>query len=193
MTSSVASATIAKWAPPCRTSPSHRMIACGGTRPSSAHRRVRSAASDECSDDSVESGDSQRSGRLRPQWLWGRWSRSNSSDDSQTARSPLAIDGDNQETSELGPEQELSGPVVTVEFRTSKDRPLARATLYRDPYLLTAARLVAEADSISVVGVTGGPVAATVVGTGDATTVRRCLSGTTFTRPIVVVGSPVEG
>lgn len=93
----------------------------------------------------------------------------NSSDDSQTSRSPLAIDGDNQETSQLGPDEVLSGPVVTVEFRTSKDRALARATLYRDRYLLTAARLVAEADSISVVGVTGGPVAATVVGTDTHT------------------------
>ncbi len=92
-----------------------------------------------------------------------------SNDDSRTSRSPLAIDGDNEEAVRLGAEGVLRGPVVTVEFRTSGRRFLARATLYRDRYLLTAARLAAEADSISVVGVTGGAVAATVVGTDTHT------------------------
>jgi S1-C subfamily serine protease len=92
-----------------------------------------------------------------------------SSDDSRTSRSPLAIDGDNEEEARLGADEVLSGPVVTVEFRASGRRSLARATLYRDRYLLTAARLSAEADSISVVGVTGGAVAATVVGTDTHT------------------------
>ena len=90
-----------------------------------------------------------------------------SSDDSR--RSPPAIDGDNQEAARLGADAVLRGPVVTVEFRTSGRRSLARATLYRDRYLLTAARLAAEADSVSVVGVTGGAVAATVVGTDTHT------------------------
>lgn len=87
------------------------------------------------------------------------------SDDSRTSRSPLAIDGDNEKAVRLGADEVLRGPVVTVEFRTSGRRSLARATLYRDHYLLTAARLAAEADSISVVGVTGGAVPATLVGT----------------------------
>jgi len=92
-----------------------------------------------------------------------------SSDDSRTSRSPPAIDGDNDDAVQPGARDVLRGPVVTVEFRTSGRRSLARATLYRDRYLLTAARLATEADSISVVGATGGAVAATIVGTDTHT------------------------
>lgn len=86
-----------------------------------------------------------------------------SSDDSR--RSPPAIDGDTQEAARLGADAVLRGPVVTVEFRTSGRRSLVRATLYRDRYLLTAARLAAEAASISVLGEGGQILSARVVGT----------------------------
>lgn len=93
-----------------------------------------------------------------------------SSEDSRTSRNPLAIDGDDAEgPAQLGADEVLSGPVVTVEFRTSGRRFLARATLYRDRYLLTAARLAAEADSIFVVGEGSDAIAATVVGTDTHT------------------------
>ncbi len=92
-----------------------------------------------------------------------------SSDDSRTSRSPLAIDGDNEKAMRLGADEVLRGPAVTVEFRTSGRRSLARATLYRDRYLLTAARLVAEADSISVLSEGGRALSARVVGTDTHT------------------------
>ena len=85
-------------------------------------------------------------------------------------RRPVAVDPDGADgPTGFGTVEVLGGPVVTVEIRTSQNRSLARATVYRDRYLLTAARLVAEADSISVVSVTGDAIAASVVGTDTHT------------------------
>ena len=91
-------------------------------------------------------------------------------DEGTSPRQPVAVDRDGADgPTGFGTDEVLGGPVVTVEIRTSQNRSLARATVYRDRYLLTAARLVAEADSISVISVTGDAVAASVVGTDPHT------------------------
>lgn len=59
--------------------------------------------------------------------------------------------------------------VVGIEVRGSAGPRLASATVYRDQYLITAARLVAGADSIWAVPVAGDVVEASVVGVDSHT------------------------
>ena len=91
-------------------------------------------------------------------------------DEGTNSRQPVGVDrGGADGPTSSGAVEVLDGPVVRVEIRTSQNRFLARATVYRGRYLLTAARLVAEADSVSVVSVTGDAIAASVVGTDPHT------------------------
>ena len=110
-------------------------------------------------------------------WSWHRWAATalmaalvafvgvTTLADGSDSRPQVGFDGTVADTAVgFGADELLSGPAVTIEIYTSSDRLLASATVYRDQYLLTAARLVTEAHSISVLSTAGGSIAASVIG-----------------------------
>lgn len=91
-------------------------------------------------------------GRLVVDGLWA--SQARTVDDAPSASSAVGADEP----------RKLTDPAATIEVGTPGGRMLVGATVYRGRFLLTAARAVREAVSISVRGATGGSLDAMIVG-----------------------------